>query len=576
MDILKKLNYIFTKGQKIKLIFLFFMIILGTFAELFGVTSILPIIQLAVDPIQAQNDKVINLCSQIFGCVTTAELMFCLALTVLIIVCLKNVYIIFMYTVQYRFIYNNQRLLASRLMKAYMEKPYTFHLSKNSSELQRNINVDTNQFFAVVLNALQIIIDVLLILVLFIYLLYKDITMTLVSMTFVLAFMAIFYKWSRKRVRSCGEEGHDAYAKMVQYISQAFDGIKEIKVMGKESFFKKAYTDVCTRYIEANKKQSIYNAIPKYLLESVAIGGIMLVIMIKVAMGSDMAALVGNLSAFAVAIFKLVPSANRINGSINGVLFQLPSVDTIYNDLHEIQDTEIKGEGSSEELQKITFDEKLEVRELSYRYPDVQDYVLENVNITIPKGSAVAFVGESGSGKTTLADIILGVLKPVAGSILADGKSIYGNMEMWQKKLGYIPQNIFLLDDTIRNNIVFGIEEHEINEQALWRAIKQARLENYILGLEHGIDTVVGERGIRMSGGQRQRLGIARALYHDPELLVMDEATSALDQETEQAVMDSIEALYGTKTLLIIAHRRSTIEKCDITYEVANKTVQKI
>ena len=205
----------------------------------------------------------------------------------------------------------------------------------------------------------------------------------------------------------------------------------------------------------------------------------------------------------------------------------------------------------------------------------MEEYVLENVELKIPKGSAVAFVGESGSGKTTLADIILGVLKPEKGSILSDGQNVYEDMRSWQEKLGYIPQNIFLLDDTIRNNITFGLPEEQIDEEALWRAIEQAQLKEYIEGLDDGIYTVVGERGVRMSGGQRQRLGIARALYHDPELLVMDEATSALDKETEEAVMESIEALYGTKTLIIIAHRLSTIEKCDIVYEVGKKTVKR-
>lgn len=575
MEIWKKLNYIFTKEQKIKLVLLFFMIVGGTFAELFGVTSILPVIQVATEPDAVNSNILIRICQQTFHCTGTAELLFALSLMILVIFLVKNIYIVIMYAVQYEFIYNNQQRLAARMMCAYMRKPYVFHLSKNSSELQRNINVDTNQFFAVVLNSLQILIDVLLIVVLFIYLLFTDVTMTLVSMTFVLAFMAGYYKWSKKRVRVLGDQGHDAYAKMIQYISQAFDGIKEIKVAGKETFFEDAYNGEYSRYMEANKKQSVYSVIPKYLLETVAIGGIMLVIMVKVKTGSDMAALVSNLSVFAVAVFKLVPSANRINGSINGVLFQLPSVDTIYRDLHEIQDVEKTRHMTGVEEKKMTLEKELQVKNLWYRYPEVEEYVLENVELEIPKGSAVAFVGESGSGKTTLADIILGVLKPEKGSILSDGQNVYEDMRSWQEKLGYIPQNIFLLDDTIRNNITFGLPEEQIDEEALWRAIEQAQLKEYIEGLDDGIYTVVGERGVRMSGGQRQRLGIARALYHDPELLVMDEATSALDKETEEAVMESIEALYGTKTLIIIAHRLSTIEKCDIVYEVDKKTVKR-
>ena len=575
MDILKKLNYIFSREQKIKLVLLFFMIIIGTFAELFGVTSILPVIQVATEPGAEYDNPLITVCVNVFHCNTTEELLFALALLILIIFVVKNIYIVVMYAVQYEFIYNNQQRLASRLMRAYMKKPYIFHLSKNSSELQRNINVDTNQFFAVVMNALQIIIDILLIAVLFIYLLFTDITMTVVSMSFVLIFMAAYYKFSKKQIRRLGDWGHDAYAKMIQYASQSFDGIKEIKVAGKEKFFEDAYTGEYKKYMVANKKQSIYNAVPKYLLEAVAISGIMLVIMVKIWTGSDLASLVNNLSVFAVAVFKLVPSANRINGSINGVLFQLPSVDTIYRDLHEIRDIESKEAEEEKAGKAITLEKNLQVKNVWYRYPDVEDYVLEGAELEISKGCAAAFVGESGSGKTTLADIILGVLKPEKGKILADGTDVYENLKGWQKKLGYIPQNIFLLDDTIRNNILFGVQEEEADERAVWRAVEQAQLKDYIMSLEDGLDTMVGERGVRMSGGQRQRLGIARALYHDPELLVMDEATSALDHETEQAVMESIEALYGTKTLIIIAHRLSTIKKCDVVYEVADKKVRK-
>lgn len=577
MEIIKKLNYIFSREQKIKLALLFVMIVLGTFAELFGVTSILPIIQVATEPGAEHKNILISMCVRVFHCTTTAELLFFLAWLILIIFVIKNVYIVLMYAMQYRFIFNNQYRLASRLMGAYIRKPYVFHLSKNSAELQRNINVDTNQFFAVVLNSLQIIIDILLIFVLFIYLIFTDVTMTLVSMTFVLVFMAGYYKFSKKKIRLLGDQGHDAYARMIQYANQSFDGIKEIKVAGKEEFFKNSYDKAYYKYMQANKKQNIYTSIPKYLLETIAIGGIMLVIMVKVWMGSDLADLVSNLSVFAVAVFKLVPSANRINGSINGVLFQLPSVDTIYQDLLEIEDMEnefVEKKGD-DPVGELKFEKELKVEKLWYRYPGTEKYILEDAMLQIPKGTAAAFVGESGSGKTTLADIILGVLKPEKGQILSDGVDIYTNLKGWQKKLGYIPQNIFLLDDTIRNNILFGVDEADADEQSVWRAVEQAQLKEYIMSLEEGLDTVVGERGVRMSGGQRQRLGIARALYHDPELLVMDEATSALDHETEQAVMEAIEALYGSKTLIIIAHRLSTIKKCDVVYEVADKKVRR-
>lgn len=302
----------------------------------------------------------------------------------------------------------------------------------------------------------------------------------------------------------------------------------------------------------------------------------MLVIMLQVALGGNINALVENLAVFSIAVFKLIPSANRINGSLNSIVYDLPSVNTVYEDLREAEapvTEREKGIEADKSCQKLKFEQEVRVQALWYCYPDSGTYVLEDVMMNIPKGRAVAFVGESGSGKTTLADIILGILIPERGRILVDGKDIYENLPGWRKNIGYISQNIFLMDDTIRHNIAFGLDDGEIDDRQLRHAIEQAQLSGYVDGLPEGVDTLVGERGTRMSGGQRQRIGIARALYYDPELLIMDEATSALDQETERAVMESIEALYGAKTLIIIAHRLSTIERCDMVFEVKDKRV---
>lgn len=575
---LKKLNYIFTKDQKWKLLFLFIMIVAGTFAELFGVSAVLPLIQLAMKPEIIEENVLIGKIAEIFHCSTQRELLFVMALGLTLVFFVKNIYIIVMYAFQYRFIYQNQKRLAVRLMKAYMRKPYVFHLGKNSSELQRNANSDSEQFYYVILTILQFLTDILLIVVLFVFLLDRDIMMTLISMAFILSFMGAYYKWAKGRVRELGIARHDSNAKIIQYLVQAFEGIKEIKVAGKEEHFERAYETEYGRYTDAVRRHSTYNVIPKYLLETVAIAGIMSVIMLQVALGGNIDALVENLAVFAIAVFKLIPSANRINGSLNSIVYDLPSVNTVYEDLQEAEgpatekvkrmEAESKVSGC-----KIKFEREIQVQDLWYCYPDASTYVLENITMNIPKGKAVALVGESGSGKTTLADIILGVLMPERGHILVDGKDVGANLPGWRKNIGYIPQNIFLMDDSIRHNIAFGLDDTEIDDRQLRHAIEQAQLSSYVDGLPEGVDTLVGERGARMSGGQRQRIGIARALYHDPELLIMDEATSALDQETERAVMESIEALYGTKTLIIIAHRLTTIERCDMVFEVKDKRV---
>ncbi len=571
MGMVKKLNYIFTREQRWKLLLLFIMIVFGTIAELFGVTAVLPLIQLAMKPEIAEENHLISSIAAVFRCSTTGDLLFVMAVGIILVFIVKNCYIILMYMFQYRFVYNNQRRLAVRLMRAYVQKPYAFHLEKNSAELQRNANSDSEQFYYVVLTMLQFLTDIFLIAVLSAFLLYKDIIMTLVSMVFILIFMGGYYKWSKDRVKTLGLSRHDSNAKIIQHAMQTFEGIKEIKVAGREQHFENAYEAEYRRYTDAVRKHSSYNVVPKYLLETVAITGIMAVVMIQVRLGGDMNALVENLAVFAVAIFKLIPSANRINCSLNAIVYDLPSVNTIYEDLQEVGGIKEETEKSGGLVRRMNFEKEIHIRNLWYRYPNTEGYVLTEINMRIPKGKMVAFIGESGSGKTTLADVILGVLAPDQGCVLADETDICDNIPGWQKNIGYIPQNIFLTDDTIRNNIAFGLEEKDIDDHLLERTIRQAQLDDYIGGLPEGVNTEIGERGIRMSGGQRQRIGIARALYHDPELLVMDEATSALDQETERAVMESIEALYGTKTMIIIAHRLSTIERCDMVFEIKDK-----
>lgn len=573
MKVLKELAYIFTKEQKVKLFILFLMIVAGTFAELFGISAILPVVQIALNPEEAKQKFIYKWLMQNLGLTTGNELLAVAAVGIILIFILKNVYLIFMYGVQYRFIYNNQQRLAVRLMKAYLYRPYTFHLSQNTAELQRNINIDTTQFYAVILNVFQVLIDILLIAILGIFLIRQNAFMALGSLTFIGAAMAIYYKLFKQKSINWGKESHNANGKMIQWLNQAFGGIKEIKITNRERLFEEAFDKEYTQYAASARKQAVSVMIPKYLLETVAISGIMLVIIIEVLAGMDVAELVESLTAFAVAIFKLIPSANRINGSINGILFQLPSVHTVYAGLKDIEFDEFPMVKETDSF--FAFKNKIEIEKISYHYPDVEENVLENVSFTIKKGESIAFVGGSGSGKTTMADIILGILEPQEGKIEVDGCNICSNISAWQKQIGYIPQSIYLIDDTIRNNIAFGVAEEEIDEDVLFRVIEQAQLTDFVKSLEYGVNTVVGEQGVRISGGQRQRIGIARALYHNPEILVLDEATSALDQDTEKAVMESIIALQGSKTLIIIAHRLSTIKNCDTVYEVKNKKVVK-
>ena len=312
------------------------------------------------------------------------------------------------------------------------------------------------------------------------------------------------------------------------------------------------------------------------MLETTFVSGLLFVIIVKLLRGTDMTYLVPTLSAFAVAAIRLIPSFNRLTGYIGDLIYNKASVEAIYNDLVEIDRLRSRKLLLEQDAEPIRFSSEIQIRDLTFRYPSVDEYILKDANLRIGRKESIAFIGSSGAGKTTLADIFLGILEPEGGGVFVDGVDISGHMGSWHKLLGYIPQTIYLLDDTLRNNVAYGIKQEEIDDEKVWKALESAQLKDFVQGLEKGLDTSVGERGVRLSGGQRQRIGIARALYSDPEILVLDEATSALDNETETAVMEAINSLQGSKTLIIIAHRLTTIQNCDIIYEVKGQKVIRV
>ncbi len=355
-------------------------------------------------------------------------------------------------------------------------------------------------------------------------------------------------------------------------MNQALGGVKEIKVLNREEHFIKEYDNYFKKYVHGLRVNRLIGILPKYVVESVSMSGLLLAVIFKMYMGQkELVEFVPQLSAFAVAAFRLLPSVGKINEHMSATLYSAPSLELIYHDLKEIEDVKKEDKGEEREWK---FEKELKVSKLAYHYPDAEENVLEGVDFTIQRGETVAFIGYSGAGKTTLVDILLGLLQPQYGKILADGMEVRKNLKVWQKEIGYIPQVIYLSDDTIRHNIAFGVDEGEIDEEAVIEAARKAQIYDFIFNLPDGLETFVGDRGVRLSGGQRQRIGIARALYHDPEALVLDEATSALDNETETAVMESIERLRGEKTMIIIAHRLTTIKKVDRIYEVVDKKVE--
>lgn len=567
MSTLKKVSYIFDRKQKITAALLFVTILFGAFVELLGVTVILPFINTLINPEKILENDLASWAYTKGGFQSINDFIVCLALGVILVYILKNVYVYWMHSIQYRFTYENQRRLSYKMISCYMHQPYPFHLNHNSAELSRNINEDVVSFFEAVLASLQFASEGSVCLALLILLLYQDKSITIGVLALVGVFALVFMKVFRKKLRTAGRKSRNRQGSTRRIALEALGSVKEIKVLNREQVFVDKYDSQYKDYAESNRLFKLYSMIPKPAMETVCICGLMLVVCFKLWRGVDPEYFIPTLSLFAVAAFRMLPSANRIAEYLSRIMFSKPAIDAIYHDLKEIDEL-MEQTRLATSPEPLAFEKEIRVDHISFHYPESEKWVFRDAGLVIPKNSSVAFIGPSGQGKTTLADIILGLLQPQEGAVLVDGVDIKERMPSWQAKLGYIPQTISLLDASIRDNILFGIPESQVDEKRLRSAVKEAQLGDFIDTLEEGLDTVIGEGGVRLSGGQRQRIGIARALYHNPEVLVLDEATSALDNDTEAAVMEAIDYLAGSKTLIIIAHRLSTIQNCDLVYKI--------
>ena len=568
----KKLSYIFSKRDKYKIALLLCIMVAGSFLELLGVAVFQPFVNIIMMPDSIQENPYLARIYQMFGCSTTESFLTVVALGIIVIYVVKNVYLWVEQNLIMKFTYGMQQKLSTRLLTTYLSEPYTFHLNKNIAELQRSMQEDTGLFTQVLMHTLQLVAEVVVCIVLGVYLFTVSNSITVVIVGLLILCVVLFTKITKRFTEQLGKEAQVYKGKLYQWVNQSLGGVKEVKVLNREEFFVSSYKKYYGLYIKGVRINRLLSITPKYMVEAVCMTGLLIAIIIKLNFGhGELENFIPQLATFAVAAFRLLPSVGRINEHVNNILYAVPSVDLIYGDLKGIEDyQESKGE---EEGKEWSFEHGITAKHITYAYPNTDTNVLEDASCVIPKGKTVAFIGSSGAGKTTMADIILGLLAPQRGKILVDDIDVFKNLTMWHHQIGYIPQVIYLSDDTIRNNIAFGIHEDQIDEEAVKTALKKAQLAEFVDTLPDGLDTIVGDRGVRLSGGQRQRIGIARALYHDPEILVLDEATSALDNETETAVMEAIESLQGSKTMIIIAHRLTTIQNADIIYEVGDGKV---
>ena len=589
MSIFSRLSYIFSKQQKLQSIALCIGLFIGALFELVGISLITGLVSIITNPGMIHQNVILRGIYETFRLKSDRSFFGLLTAGLILVYLVKNLYLLWLDYVQYKFIYDNQLKISGRLIDCYLKKPYTYHLDKNSAERVRNVMLDSERLFQMLLSFFSLLSEFLVCVLLSVYLFVVDWFITAFVVTILAAFTGIYMVLFRNKAREYGRINQVYDGKMHQSINQALGAVKDIKILHREKYFVNAFVSNGEKKMRAVRNNNILGNVPKYLIETVCVGAILSVLLIKIFQGTDLSTMITELSAFAVAAFKLLPSVSKINNYANLIVFLKPSVDLIYRDIkdtEDMKDFELKDEllenGAASLLteKQVSDGEKtgakcIKIDNVSYRYPGSDQDVLKDVSFEIPLGYAVGMVGPSGAGKSTMADVILGILTPVSGRVMYGDMNVHENPLRWSKKLAYIPQSIYLSDESIRNNVAFGIENGDIDEDKVWEALKEAQLYDFVKGLREGLDTLVGERGVRLSGGQRQRIGIARALYDDPEILVLDEATSALDNETEAAVMEAIDRLMGRKTLIIIAHRLTTIENCQIVYRVEDGKVQK-
>lgn len=570
----KKLRYVFDRKDKIKLVGLAILMVIGSVLELLAVAVFNPFIEVLMQTSSIEDDSFLKLFFAHIHLNGIEQYLVVLSALIAVIYLVKNIYLSFLQNVILSFSYTTRMNLATRLLTTYMNEPYTFHLSKNIAEMQRCLQSDTSQFMTLISSGLQLTVEMVTCLALAAYLFHTSHSITVVIGVLLLMCIGLFFIISKKVSSRLGRQNEHYNAKLFQWINQSLGGIKELKILQREEYFINSYKTNYKKLIWGARVNELIAALPKYIVETVAMVGLVFAIIIKLLFGHGaLETFIPQIAVFAVAAFRLLPSVGRVNAYINSIMYNKASLDMIYDDLKEIDSEPVQEIEWQGEKENWIFTKGVTVEHVSYHYPDSDVEVLHDISLEIPKGKTVALIGPSGAGKTTLADIILGLLPPVSGVVRMDQHNVYENLRSWREKLGYIPQSIYLSDDTIRNNVAFGIYEEQIDEDAIWKALEKAQLKEFVQGLENGLDTYVGDRGVRLSGGQRQRIGIARALYHDPEILVLDEATSALDSSTEQAVMESIESLQGLKTMIIIAHRLTTIKNADLVYEVSGGNV---
>jgi ATP-binding cassette, subfamily B, bacterial PglK len=567
---LRKLLILLDRGQRHRLL----LIVVGTFLagllEMVGIGAIPGFVGLLIEPGRLIDTLPESVLTNWIRQIDVATLVLYGAGILAGVFIVKNLYLAALTYAEARLGADVTASASKRLFRAYLYSPYTFHLQRNPAELLRNLIDESIHCMEFVKGGVRLLREGLVLAVVFVLLMFFDPLVSL-SVFLLLAFASGgFYLSVRRALTARGELSQEHWNHQVKIVNQTLGAIKDIKMLGRDEHMMKLFN----LEVECSQRHDTFylvvSALPKLFLEVLSVIALVLVAGLFVLAGRPVQAMLPVLALLGVVVARLVPAAITINVSLADIRYKRPAFDLVCAELEHFDAPDpslahpvrkVVTESAPHKMQR-----GIRVKNIHYRYSGALVDALQEVSIEISAGEAVAFIGQSGAGKSTLIDIILGLLTPNSGQIFVDGSDIHQDLSAWQRQIGYIPQSIYLIDDSIRRNIAFGLNDDEINEVALARALQAAQLESFVHNLPEGLDTVIGNRGIRLSGGQRQRISIARALYHDPTVLVMDEATNALDNETEREVIDAIDRLRRGRTIIMVAHRMTTVRSCDRLY----------
>ncbi len=538
-----------------------FLVVGAALFEALGIGLIFAFVNVLVDPSQIQKIAWIGKLAGPAMADKGNDFLIFLALCLLGTFILKNIVLLGFYYVQARFVKTNEALMASRLLDSYLKGAYSLHLTRNSAEFIRNITSSVAAVFStVIMGFINLASEFILIIALATVLLLAEPTLTLGAALILGSAVAVFFAFSKSRFAAWGVQEQQANKKILQSLQQGFHSIKEVKILGRQNFILESFKTPRMELARVLTRNYTMMTAPRLWVETVTVTTVLLVVVFILSSGGGSAKILSALTLFAAAAFRMIPSMNRIIIALNGIKNGAHAVNLVYDDIQNFQGN--LDEEPDDDGQPLPFTESISVEGVSFRYPEGEGSVLKDIDLVLPKGQSLGLVGPSGSGKTTLIDIVLGLLTPDTGRVAVDGTGIAEATRAWRRQIGYVPQSIYIIDDTLRRNVAFGLDDDEIDKTKIQKAIRLAQLEDLVRELPDGLETRLGEQGVRLSGGQRQRVGIARALYRDPEVLILDEATSSLDAETEHEINNAIERLRGEKTLIIIAHRLSTVRKC--------------